>query len=89
MSAPAPPRSGRADGSMSLLVDMMTNTLDESYVAAARRRAGEPTASPGTAPVRRRTVVPLLVVLGVLTGTAAAQAVEELGAWPNRMRPAG
>lgn len=59
---------------MSLLVDMMADTLDSSYAEAAQRAAGErsrrPTAAP---PVRRRTVLPLLLVLGVLTGTAAAQ----------------
>ncbi len=78
---PAPsltPGTGTAspgsDGSMSLLVDMMSNTLDSSYLEASRRRTGERTADvAGPAPVRRRTVVPLLVVLGVLTGTAAAQ----------------
>ncbi|MCW2776837.1 MAG: hypothetical protein JWN17_562, partial [Frankiales bacterium] len=59
---------------MSLLVDMMSNTLDGSYQEAASRRAGERQAqAEGAPPVRRRTVVPLLVLLGVLTGTAAAQ----------------
>jgi uncharacterized protein YlxW (UPF0749 family) len=71
---PTPPR--RLDGSMSLLVDMMTNTLDESYAEAARRRAaaagGDADAGrPGTS--RRTVVVVLLVLLGLVTGTAAAQ----------------
>jgi uncharacterized protein YlxW (UPF0749 family) len=67
---------------MSLLVDMMTNTLDESYAEAARRRAGD--RHPGTdgdkgvgsgraAAGRRVTAVVLLVALGLVTGTAAAQ----------------
>jgi uncharacterized protein YlxW (UPF0749 family) len=66
---------------MSLLVDMMTNTLDESYGEAARRRAGDRSGGPGGgAPGsgggglgRRITAVLLLVALGLLTGTAAAQ----------------
>jgi uncharacterized protein YlxW (UPF0749 family) len=66
---------------MSLLVDMMTNTLDESYAEAARRRPVEAGAShdePGFGPLpsasaRRATAVVLLVALGLLTGTAAAQ----------------
>lgn len=65
---------------MSLLVDMMTNTLDEAYADAARRRAlpvdgvGPPVVAsgePGTA--RRVTAVVLVVALGLVTGTAAAQ----------------
>jgi uncharacterized protein YlxW (UPF0749 family) len=75
-----PPR--RVDGSMSLLVDMMTNTLDESYAEAARRRAGHADAAGGRGPdggtgreraSRRATAITLLVALGVLAGTAAAQ----------------
>jgi uncharacterized protein YlxW (UPF0749 family) len=65
---------------MSLLVDMMTNTLDESYAAAARRKAGDAaTGQPGAAtgaapgPARRVVAAVLLVALGVVTGTAAAQ----------------
>jgi uncharacterized protein YlxW (UPF0749 family) len=70
---------------MSLLVDMMTNTLDESYADAARRRAGEQArraaeATAGAVPEpvsgglpRRATAVVLLVALGVVTGIAAAQ----------------
>jgi hypothetical protein len=72
----------RVDGSMSLLVDMMTNTLDESYADAARRRAGggadsgNDGGSGGPEPTglgRRAVAVLLLVALGVLAGTAAAQ----------------
>jgi uncharacterized protein YlxW (UPF0749 family) len=65
---------------MSLLVDMMTNTLDESYADAARRRVGEQGERlPGQGgddrrgPGRRLTAAVLLVGLGVVTGTAAAQ----------------
>ena len=78
MSAPPGPR---IDRSMSLLVDMMTNTLDESYAEAAGRRAGDRTGGAdgkggGNEPnelTRRGTAVVLLIALGVLTGTAAAQ----------------
>jgi uncharacterized protein YlxW (UPF0749 family) len=69
----------RVDGSMSLLVDMMTNTLDESYASAARKRseAGRQAAPDGPRPApgssRRATAILLLVALGLVTGTAAAQ----------------
>lgn len=76
---PQTPR--RVDGSMSLLVDMMTNTLDESYAEAARQRAGAaadraaggPPAAPGGTGARRVAAALLLVALGLVTGTAAAQ----------------
>jgi uncharacterized protein YlxW (UPF0749 family) len=66
---------------MSLLVDMMTNTLDESYAEAARRRAGSDVGGSGSVPggpaasgwSRRATAILLLLALGVVTGTAAAQ----------------
>jgi uncharacterized protein YlxW (UPF0749 family) len=63
---------------MSLLVDMMTNTLDESYAEAARRRSGQGDRGTGAFEAepsvsRRATAVFLLIALGVLTGTAAAQ----------------
>jgi uncharacterized protein YlxW (UPF0749 family) len=67
---------------MSLLVDMMTNTLDESYGEAAARRAGQRAAHPIGAGAadgdesgwrRRATAVVLLLALGAVTGTAAAQ----------------
>ncbi len=70
MALTSPP-ARRVDGSMSLLVDMMNDTLDGSYRDAADRVRTAPAV--GGPPVRRRTVVPLLVVLGLLTGTAAAQ----------------
>ena len=73
----------RVDGSMSLLVDMMTNTLDESYAeAAARKRAeqaaGTPSPERGTPPYRaqrsrRALALVLLLALGLVAGTAAAQ----------------
>lgn len=70
----------RLDGSMSLLVDMMANTLDESYADAARRRAGAAgervesgTAAPDPGLSRRAVAVTLLIALGLVTGTAAAQ----------------
>ena len=63
---------------MSLLVDMTTNTLDESYAEAARRRAvTERSGSRGTGwrPGRggRLGVVLALIAVGAVTGTAAAQ----------------
>ncbi len=64
---------------MSLLVDMMTNTLDESYADAARRKQGRlselgEAADPRAASVRSRVVAALLLVsLGLVTGIAAAQ----------------
>ena len=80
MTDTATPPGRRVDGSMSLLVDMMTNTLDESYAAAARRRAGDdggpagPAGEPDRPSARRRfTAVILLLALGLVTGTAAAQ----------------
>jgi len=61
---------------MSLLVDMMTNTLDASYAEAARRRCGaeQPAGGAGGAAARSGVVsVVLLLVLGLVTGVAAAQ----------------
>ena len=54
---------------MSLLVDVMTHTLDSGYAEAARRReqqCGQPRGG-------RLSVLVLLVLLGALSGTAAAQ----------------
>ena len=67
-------RERRVDASMSLLVDMMANTLDEAYAerAAGRRATPHPGAAP---PVHRRSRwLPLvgLIVVGVVTGTAIA-----------------
>lgn len=67
---------------MSLLNDMMTNTLDEAYAERAARRAGETPEQgavlqrPGSTALRRATAVLLLLALGVLTGTAVAQVRE-------------
>lgn len=61
---------------MSLLVDMMTNTLDASYAEAAQRRAGAAPGSGGAGSGRARSgvvSVVLLLVLGLVTGVAAAQ----------------
>lgn len=70
----------RVDGSMSLLVDMMANTLDEAYAERAARTAGGGPGGPSEqAPTRsgglgRRAVAGLVVLaLGVVTGTAVAQ----------------
>lgn len=80
MSAPAPPEQGahRVDGSMSLLVDVMTNTLDEAYAERAALKAGlaqRPVAQdvPPPAPASRLVGVALLVLLGIVTGTAVSQ----------------
>lgn len=68
----------RADASMSLLVDMMADTLDQGYAErAARAEVGRA----GGQLLRRRRrsgVVPLLGMLavGVLTGTAVAEVRE-------------
>jgi uncharacterized protein YlxW (UPF0749 family) len=75
-SAPTQPR--RVDGSMSLLVDMMTNALDEAYAEAALRRAGhdsDPQRGPATRTGATRGVlaIGLLLLLGLVTGVAAAQ----------------
>lgn len=66
----APPRAPVTDaGSMSLLAALTTHSLDASYeeAAARRRSAPEPSSGPG-----HRVVVGVLVVLGLLTGAAAA-----------------
>ena len=72
-----PPAAGsrphRPDSSMSLLVDMMQDTLDAGYAERAARGAPAPATGPPTG--RRSGPVSLvaLVVLGVVTGTAVAQ----------------
>jgi uncharacterized protein YlxW (UPF0749 family) len=78
---PAPPDAGsrRVDGSMSLLVDVMTNTLDEAYAERAARKAGGDT-GPAAAAARPAppavAVVVALVLLGVATGAAVSQVRE-------------
>jgi uncharacterized protein YlxW (UPF0749 family) len=71
MQAPVPVRDpGRADGSMSLLVDMAGAALDPAYAeAAARRQTGAPR---GPRPVSPRVLAAVLLV-GVATGVAATQ----------------
>ena len=76
---PAPDApSRRVDGSMSLLVDMMANTLDEAYAERAARRAGDARDAPQvaarrSAPGRRVLALLALLLLGMLTGTAVAK----------------
>ncbi|MCW2666117.1 MAG: hypothetical protein JWN57_1079 [Frankiales bacterium] len=67
----APSRAPVADeGSMSLLATLTTHSLDESYEeAAARRRAAPQAEQERSGP---RVLVGVLVVLGLLTGAAAA-----------------
>lgn len=77
--APAVPPARRVDASMSLLVDMMSNTLDEAYAERAERRAvAAPRPRPTSVGDRGRGVLPVvvLVALGLLTGTAVAQVRE-------------
>ena len=60
---------------MSLLVDMMADTLDQGYAErAARAERGRPE-GPARDPRRRQRLVPLLGILavGVLTGSAVAE----------------
>ncbi len=66
--------TGRVDGSMSLLLDAMTGSLDPSYAAAATRQGAPRRAT--------RTVVLglVLLLLGVVTGTAVAQVRARSGA---------
>ena len=77
--APAEPASGSprgADRSMSLLVDVTANALDEAYAERAAARAQTPRQPAATArPLRRSGLGPLLglVAVGVVTGTAVGQ----------------
>ena len=71
----APPRR---DASMSLLNDMMANTLDEAYAERAARKAGRAAearggSSGGAGLARKATAAVTLLALGVVTGTAVAQ----------------
>ena len=72
---PAQDAPRRVDGSMSLLVDMMANTLDEAYAERAAGAASRPPEPAGgrRGIARRLTSVVLLLALGVVTGTAVAQ----------------
>ena len=66
----------RVDGSMSLLVDITAASLDSAYADHAARAASATTGPAGVArrtPLRRTAGTLLLVVLGVLTGTAIDQ----------------
>jgi uncharacterized protein YlxW (UPF0749 family) len=73
------PAARRVDGSMSLLNDLMTQTLDEGYAERAARRAGRSgDAPPGAADRppslgRRGTAVVTLLTLGLVTGAAVGQ----------------
>jgi uncharacterized protein YlxW (UPF0749 family) len=60
---------------MSLLVDMMADTLDQGYAERAARAQQAPPAGPARGPRRRRHLVPLVGILavGVLTGAAVAE----------------
>ncbi|MCF4120776.1 DUF881 domain-containing protein [Antribacter sp. KLBMP9083] len=72
MSSVTPPRQGRPDASMTLLIEAMERPLDPGYAqAAARRAAAGGAETRGTASL----VVILLVgvLLGVVTVTAARQ----------------
>ena len=66
--------TGRVDGSMSLLIDAMTGSLDPSYAAAAARPKAPRRAT--------RTIVLglVLLLLGVVTGTGVAQVRARSGA---------
>lgn len=67
---------------MSLLNDMMANTLDEAYAERASRLAGAPAPPPSTPAtrragvVRRGTAALTLLALGIVTGTAIDQVRE-------------
>jgi uncharacterized protein YlxW (UPF0749 family) len=64
---------------MSLLVDMMTNTLDEAYAERARARRAGPSAEPAAADrtgAGRMVGAAVLVLLGVLAGTAVGHVRE-------------
>ncbi len=65
--------TGRVDGSMSLLVDTITGSLDPSYAAAAARH-GRPRRA------TRAVVLGLLLLLGIVTGAAVAQVNARSGA---------
>lgn len=74
-SGPVGVRPARPDVSMSLLADLMGNTIDAGYAeraAVAETRDGRRAASP----VGRTVGVLLLVGLGLLTGTGVAQVRE-------------
>ncbi len=75
-TGPSTAQPPRPDGSMSLLTDLMTNSLDSSYAEAAARRAASGEAAGGSVssrPSRRLVALVLLITVGLVTGTAAAQ----------------
>ena len=82
MSDP-PPTPQRVDGSMSLLVDMTDAAMDPAYAAAAQRKSrrgkDEAQAEAGT-PSRLLRGISLLLLIGLLTGVAAAQVRRSAGA---------
>lgn len=70
---PPPSGASRPDrSSMSLLVELTTNTLDEGYAEAARRRANV-SREPGRGP-RRGIALLVLAAAGLLLAVAAVQA---------------
>jgi uncharacterized protein YlxW (UPF0749 family) len=74
---PAPPSRGRRDASMTLLTQLMNDTLDPGYAhAAERKRASGTTGPTGGGAI----LLAGLVVVGVLFATAAAEARERSGA---------
>ena len=75
MTAPVTPASPRrVDGSMSLLVDMTTNTLDEAYAerAASTRRPRGTSPGPGS-PLSRAVTALALVAVGAVTVAVVTQ----------------
>ncbi len=73
--APRTPGTRRVDSSMSLLVDMMANTVDAAYAERARDRRAAPSGPGAPSRTGAGRLWPLagLVAVGLLTGTAVAQ----------------
>lgn len=72
----SPAAAPRVDGSMSLLVELTTNALDEAYGERAALRTRSPTDGPerpGVPRGRRTGTVLALVAVGIVSSTAVAQ----------------